>query len=220
MHADTLAVCAQAGHQRARGNTNRKGKLFPADIHTLLTLAKTWEAMLQLKKSGLVKAVGVSNFSRTDLKKLLKAISKEESWPEVHQLETHAYLPQNAFVAENQHRGIHVSSYSPLADANNTYAPVHGSGKRLIEHPRLVGFAKDRHMTPAQVLLAYNLSRGLSVLPKSCDEHHMKENLETLNFKFSDKDALALENLVFDHIGHKRLNTSSVDIPQFSDLDN
>ena len=70
----------------------------------------TWKAMEKAFKSGKCRAIGVSNFSKAELERLLK---ETEVVPAAHQMELHPWLQQKAFTDWHKEKGIHVQQYSP-----------------------------------------------------------------------------------------------------------
>lgn len=105
--------------------------------------------MEKLLKSGKTKAIGISNFSRAETKRLLE---KTSVVPAVHQLELHPWLQQNDFTEWLKSKGIHISQYSSLGNQNEIY---HGREKygRLIEDRVLGEIGKKYGKTGAQVAL-------------------------------------------------------------------
>src|SRR5438045_2262649 len=119
--------------------------------------------MEKLLDTGKVKAVGVSNFSRKELEDLLKTAKVR---PAVHQIETHPYLQQQSFLDWHKQQGIGVTAYSPLGNQNDVY----DAGKKLdklIETPTITKIAKKHGASGNQVVLAWGIKRGTSVVPKS-----------------------------------------------------
>ncbi|KAI9314450.1 NADP-dependent oxidoreductase domain-containing protein [Dichotomocladium elegans] len=133
-------------------------KIFPRDENKRILLGHTdfcdtWEAM-EKTVGPRVRAIGVSNFTIPNLKKLL---SKAKTVPAVLQVELHPYFPQHELLAFCKQHGIHVTAYSPLG---STPSPI-------LNDPRLVSISEKHQATPAQVLLAWGIQRGTSVIPKS-----------------------------------------------------
>ena len=105
--------------------------------------------MEKVLKSGKTKAIGVSNFSRAELERLLKETSVV---PAVHQLELHPWLQQKDFAEFNKSKGIHITQYSPFGNQNEIYDGGKQMGK-LIEDPTLVEIGKKYGKNGAQVAL-------------------------------------------------------------------
>jgi diketogulonate reductase-like aldo/keto reductase len=134
-------------------------------------------------KSGKAKAIGISNFSRSELERLLKETSVV---PAAHQFELHPWLQQHDFCEFNHKHGIHITQYSPLGNQNEIYDSGKQLGK-LIEEPTLVEVGKKYGKSGAQVALAWGIAKGHSVIPKSKTESRIKQNLEG-DFKLGDED--------------------------------
>lgn len=127
---------------------------------------KTWEELQRLTASGRVRAIGVSNFGITNLEKLLNAPTTTIV-PAVNQVELHPYYPTPKLVEYCKQKGIHVSGYSPLGGSNDS--PLH-------QDATIQEVAKIYGKTLAQVLLAWGVQSGWSVLPKSVTESRIAEN--------------------------------------------
>jgi L-glyceraldehyde reductase len=90
-----------------------RGKSDQVEIDTDTSLVDTWKAMLALRGTGKVKAVGVSNFTIQHLEAIVKATGER---PAVNQVEAHPLLPQDDLVAYCKKQGIHMTAYSPLGN--------------------------------------------------------------------------------------------------------
>ena len=102
-----------------------------------------------LVKSGKAKAIGVSNFSKKEMERLLANCSIV---PAVHQLELHPWLQQRTFVEYLQEKGIHVTQYSPFGNQNALYGGRDSVG-RLVNDSVLNEIGKKYGKTGAQVAL-------------------------------------------------------------------
>jgi alcohol dehydrogenase (NADP+) len=134
-------------------------------------------------KKGKAKAIGVSNFSKAELERLL---ANSEVVPAAHQMELHPFLQQYDFTEWHKSKGIHVTAYSPFGNSNPVYDKGKGTGK-LIEDPTLVAIGKPHGKSGAQVALAWGIARGFSVIPKSKTESRIKQNLEG-DFPLSEEE--------------------------------
>lgn len=105
--------------------------------------------MEKLLPTGKVKAIGVSNFSRAEMERLLKNCTIV---PAVHQIEMHPWLQQREFVEWHKAKGIHVTHYSPFGNQNELYTGRTHIGK-LIDEPVLNEIGKKYGKTGAQVAL-------------------------------------------------------------------
>ena len=82
---------------------------YRSRLHSLNRI-QTYKAMEKTLKSGKTKAIGISNFSRAELERLLKETTVV---PADHQLELHPWLQQKDFIEFNRSKGIHITQYSP-----------------------------------------------------------------------------------------------------------
>lgn len=156
--------CFEANEQ---GST-RYGSDGVAIIDQGCQIEDTWRAMEELVMSGLVKNVGVSNFSVRLLKRIL-AIPGLRVRPAVNQVELHPYLPQNELRAFCAAEGIICEAYSSL-----------GSGKSpsLLEDEVVLEVAKREGITPSSVLLSWARQQGIPVIPKSCTPSRIADNFK------------------------------------------
>ncbi|KAF1944535.1 Aldo/keto reductase [Clathrospora elynae] len=143
----------------------------------------TYKAMEKCLKSGKTKAIGVSNFSKAELERLIKETSVV---PAVHQIELHPYLQQKSFTEFHKQKGIHIVQYSPFGNQNEIYDSGKNMGK-LMDDPVLVEIGKKHGKSGAQVALAWGIAKGHSVIPKSKTESRIKSNLEG-DFKLPQED--------------------------------
>lgn len=105
--------------------------------------------MVKLTKTGKAKAIGVSNFSKAEMERLLKNMSIP---PAVHQMECHPWLQQHEFTAWHRLKGIHVTHYSPFGNQNSMYQGKGGAGK-LLDERVLAEIGKQYNRSPAQIAL-------------------------------------------------------------------
>jgi len=138
---------------------------------------------------------GVSNFSPRQLVKLLATHNP----PFYHQFELHPYLQQVAWVEWQQKHGINVIAYSPLGNMNPTYRDDDDSSSHypplLLKNPVIKTIAEERGCTPAQVVLAWGMRRGTSVIPKSSHPAYIKENINATDCLLPDEYILQIERL-------------------------
>jgi len=141
---------------------------------------ESWSALEVLKRKGVCRSIGVSNYSIADLEELL---AESSVVPAVNQVELHPFAYDRELLEYCRHHGIVVEAYSPL---------VQGQGLR---HPAIVAMAAKHGRTPAQVLLRWGLQHGCIVIPKSDREDHLRENAAVFDFTLSEKDLGGLDAL-------------------------
>ncbi|KAI9801013.1 MAG: hypothetical protein M1825_003547 [Sarcosagium campestre] len=149
---------------------------------------ETWKAMEKLLAGGKTKAIGISNFSRAEVERLLKEATVV---PAAHQLELHPYLQQPAFMEFHKQKGIHVTQYSPFGNQNESYGSKIG---KLIDDPTLNEIGKKYNKSGAQVALAWGIAHGHSVVPKSKTPTRIAANFEG-DFKLEPADLKKIDAL-------------------------
>lgn len=135
---------------------------------------ETWGAMIELKKKGLAKSIGVSNFGIQHLEKLLEAYPNNP--PSLNQLEISPYLTRNELVKYCMNNSINIQAYSPLT-----------KGQKLSD-PRLIDIAKRYNKSTAQILLRWSIQRNFIVIPKTVKEDRLKSNADIFDFDISEAD--------------------------------
>mmetsp|Transcript_22669 Transcript_22669/g.25797 ORF Transcript_22669/g.25797 Transcript_22669/m.25797 type:complete len:416 (-) Transcript_22669:173-1420(-) len=143
---------------------------------------KTWEALEQLQRDGVAKAIGVSNFGERHLKELL---GYAKIRPVVNQVEVHPYNQRMGLEKLVKSEGIRFEAYSPL-----------GKGRiRLFEDPVLTSIASVKKKSIAAVILRWLLQRGITPIPLSRNKKRLKENLNVFEFSLTDDEMRAIAKL-------------------------
>lgn len=168
-----------------------KGVQMPAKTEDWIPLAQlpletTWAEMEKLYNQGLAKAIGVSNFNQADISAL---IEKAEVVPAVNQIENHPLLQQNELVEFCRQNNIAVTAYSPLGSQH------HESPESVLENPVVKEIADRLGASAAQVVLAWQMQRGVAVIPKSVHEARLKENFAAQALKLDEADMAEIEKL-------------------------
>ncbi|MCJ1296877.1 hypothetical protein MMC34_008445 [Xylographa carneopallida] len=151
---------------------------------------ETYKAMEKAFKDGKARAIGISNFSHSELERLLKETSVV---PAAHQMELHPYLQQKSWVEFHKSKGIHITQYSPFGNQNEIYDSGKNMGK-LIGDPVLAEVGKKYGKTGAQTALAWGIAQGHSVIPKSKTPARIQANLGG-DFKLEAADVQKLSTL-------------------------
>jgi alcohol dehydrogenase (NADP+) len=161
----------------------------------VLTRTKTWKKMEKLlQPNGLVRQIGISNFSPTQLENLLASASIK---PAIHQFELHPFLPQTTFVKRHAELGIPVTAYAPLGNTSPFYsfAAMENKAPPLLQNSIIKAVAAARGCSAAQVVLAWNLKRGVAVIPKAAKEQHIKENIRVPECLLTDEDSSKIDSI-------------------------
>jgi len=144
---------------------------------------KTWEEMQKLPKDK-VRAIGVSNFGIKNLEILLNDPSCKVV-PAVNQIEIHPNNPSPKLIAYNTSKGIHTTGYSCLGSTNSP----------LYSNETLLSLAKAKGKTPQQVLLAWGIQQGWSVIPKSVNKERVEKNFELDGWELTDEEVKTLSSM-------------------------
>ncbi|MDR2675041.1 MAG: aldo/keto reductase [Opitutaceae bacterium] len=145
----------------------------------------TWKALIRLRDEGRAKAIGVSNFMPSHLRRIIEATGVV---PAVNQVELHPQFPQAALRSFHAGRGIVTESWSPLAQ-----------GGSLLKDPVVQKIAEKHKRTPAQVILRWHLELGLVVIPKSVTPARIVENADIFKFTLDPGDMAAFAKLNKGH---------------------
>ena len=148
-------------------------------------VAEFMGALLEAKKQGLTREIGVSNFTIALMKEAMAAVGAENI--ATNQVELHPYL-QNRVVAEfaKQH-GIKITSYMTLAVGE------------VLKDPVIEAIAKRLNATPAQVTLAWAMQLGYAVIPSSTKRANLESNLKAVDLTLSDEDMQKIADLDRGH---------------------
>lgn len=175
----------------------RKDCTFPLDASSFvppaaLSFVDTWHAMEACVDAGLVRHIGVSNFS---VKKLQTLLAAARIAPAMNQVELHPYLQQDALLAFCRTHHIHVTAYSPLGSGDRPRS-MHAAGEPIVlQDPAVLSIAQAHGASPAQVLIAWALARGTAVIPKSVHAERIRQNLAAAELALSGEDMQALAAL-------------------------
>jgi len=153
-----------------------------------VSIQQTWRAMESLVEKGLVKSIGVANFTTIMIHDLL---TYAKIPPATNQIELHSYLPQHELVKYCQTRGVSVTAYSPLGSPGGLEPgePV------LLHDPVVEKIAASHQKTKAQVLLNWAIGRGTIAIPKSVTPERIDENMGALDFSLTPKEMEELSAL-------------------------
>ncbi|PWI13347.1 aldo/keto reductase [Streptomyces sp. Act143] len=147
----------------------------------------SWRAMIKLREDGLVRSIGVSNFTPEHIERLEKETGV---LPSVNQIELHPLFPQEELRAFHAAKGIVTESWSPL-----------GHGSDLLDDPVVSGVAEAHGVTPGQVVLRWHTQLGAVPIPKSSDPERQRANLDVFGFELDPAQLTALADRSHRRIG-------------------
>lgn len=142
---------------------------------------ESWKAMIHLREQGLVRSIGVSNFTQEHLTLI---IQESGVVPAVNQIELHPHFPQAAMRAFHAEHGIQTQSWTPLARQRS-----------VLDDPIVVAVARAHGVTPAQAVLRWHVQLGSIPLPKSAQAARQRENLGVFDFELDEAEVEAIASL-------------------------
>jgi len=170
---------------------------FPENDEEYLSLEEvpiieTWNMMVEAKKQGLVKHIGVSNFSSMKLEELMEETAEH---PEMNQVELHPYLQQNELLEFCSTHNIHVTGFSPLGSGDRPKGMKAKDEPSLLENPVIKKIAKKHGASAGQILIKWSEMRGTAVIPKSTNEERIIENLQSTGVNLEESDLQQIAEL-------------------------
>ncbi|CAE7252964.1 unnamed protein product [Symbiodinium natans] len=156
---------------------------------------QTWKALERMKKDGLVKQIGVSNYNDRHLTELL---DYAETLPMASQFEIHPFNTRESLVQKCKELGIRVNAYSPLGGKGNPNQVT----DKLLSLQLLQDIGAAHGKTPAQLaqdmqqtILRWHLQRGVTPIPKASSAQRLQENFDVFDFKLSDEEMQEISEL-------------------------
>ena len=134
-----------------------------------------WRAMTELYKEGKIRAIGVCSFYPDRLADL---VAFNEVAPAVNQVETNIFFQQKKAQEVMEEKGVQMESWAPFAE---------GRGN-LFGNPVLKGIGEKYGKSVAQVVLRWQIQRGIVCIPKSVKKERMEQNIQVFDFELSDGD--------------------------------
>lgn len=145
--------------------------------------AEAWKILADLNKRGVLRSIGVSNYTKSHLEHLFSNDSGVR--PVLNQVEIHPHYRTPDLVEFCQKNNVYVQAYCSLG----------GTGqKSLLQDQTVVKVAKKLKHSPAQVLLRWALQEDLLIIPKSVTPERIKENTQ-LDFVIPEDDMKQLNNI-------------------------
>ncbi len=140
-----------------------------------------WRALVDLREQGLVRSIGVSNFTAAHLDRIIEATGVT---PAVNQIELHPYFPQVRMREAHERLGVRTESWSPLGKRQAPFA-----------EPAVAGAAERHGVTPGQVILRWQVQLGSVPIPKSATPERQRANLDVFGFELSAEEVAAITAL-------------------------
>ncbi|QNG18706.1 aldo/keto reductase [Rhodococcus triatomae] len=140
-----------------------------------------WRALVDLRRQGVVRSIGVSNFLPEHLDRL---VDETGVAPSVNQIELHPRFPQATQRAADAGLGIRTQSWSPLGRAGD-----------LLRDPELARIAHTHGRSIPQTILRWHVQLGTLPLPKASHVDRQRANLEVFDFELGADEMEAISRL-------------------------
>ncbi len=142
---------------------------------------EAWRALVQLQKDGLVRSIGVSNFTEEHLTRI---IDDTGVTPAVNQVELHPRFPQARMREVHDRLGIRTEAWSPM-----------GKRRAPLEEDVVRTAARAHGVSSGQVILRWHVQLGSLPIPKSADPARQAQNLDVFGFELTDDEVAAISGL-------------------------
>jgi diketogulonate reductase-like aldo/keto reductase len=151
-------------------------------IHWPLPLVRSgiWKDFEKIYAAGLVRSIGVSNYS---VKQLAALAAKADIPPALNQVLLHPFSYKRDLLDYCKSKNIALEAYSPLAKG------------RTLNDPVIAKIAEKYAKTPAQIMIRWSLQHGLIAIPKSSNKKRIFENATVFDFEIENDDLKILDNL-------------------------
>jgi len=150
---------------------------WPSDVIARNTLQQVWACMEGFVREKRCRALGVCNFNEGALMKLLRCCTIP---PVLNQVERHPLLPQFALLDFCARHNIWVQAHTPLGGTRSSSHNSVNNENEILEHAVVKRVARETGLTPAQVVVRWNLQQGVLVVTKCSEEDHAKEILSCI----------------------------------------
>lgn len=145
---------------------------------------EAWRALVQLQRDGLVRSIGVSNFTEEHLSRI---IDDTGVVPAVNQVELHPRFPQERMREVHARLGIVTEAWSPM-----------GKRRAPLDEDAVTSAAQAHGVAPGQVILRWHVQLGTLPIPKSADPARQRQNLDVFGFELTDAEVAAIGALAED----------------------
>lgn len=141
-----------------------------------------WRALEELHKEGLIRAIGVCNFSPD---RLVDLIHHNEIVHMVNQIETHVFWQRDEYRQLMQTKGVQHQSWGTFVEGRNGF----------FQNKILREIGETHHKSVTQVALRWLTQRGVVCIPKSTHKERMAENIDIFDFRLSDDEIIRIKSL-------------------------
>lgn len=173
------------------------GVKYPANNQDLeawsaIPILETWAALEECVAEGLVRNLGLSNFSTKKIEEIRNGCVVA---PAVSQVEMHPYQQQRRMKAYCDKHKIALTGFAPLGSGNRPLQQKKQNEPKIFTDDVMLSIAKQKNATVAQIALSWALERGTSVIPKSTNSERLSENIQSANIVLNDDEMTAIADL-------------------------
>jgi 2,5-diketo-D-gluconate reductase A len=196
-----IADATYEGAKRSLRNSLKRLRLDYLDLYLLHQpyndIFGAWRALEELYEVGKIKAIGVSNFTAAKLANFVLGDTKTK--PMVNQIEIHPFNQQPEALEIMEEYGIQPEGWAPFAEGQHN----------IFSNEALTTIAEHHGKTVGQVILRWNIQRGVVAIPKSVRPERMAENFDIFNFELPQEDMYKIATL------DQKLSTVNHEDPKF-----
>ena len=142
----------------------------------------SWKALEEARQQGLVRSIGVSNFTPAFWEQHIPHFA---TMPCINQVEFHPFFQQKALRSLLAQDSVLLTAWSPLGSGNTA----------LFTHPLVTELAERSQRTPCKIILRFELQEGVCILPRSVNQEHIVSNLQLSDFSLDEEDMVRLRAL-------------------------
>ena len=146
-----------------------------------VSVKESMQALMAAKEAGLTRQIGISNFPIALMKEAIAAVGIENI--ATNQIELHPFLQNREVVEFAKQQGLHITSYMTLA-----------YGEALRDET-IQSIAHKHQATPAQIVLAWAMQSGFSVIPSSTKRDNLASNMDAANLMLDAEDMKSISSL-------------------------
>lgn len=142
---------------------------------------EAWQAMIEARKRGLIRSIGVSNFLPEHIQRLIQETGVA---PSLNQIELHPHFDNDALRTWNKEQGIVTESWSPL-----------GRGSSILDNEQIAQIGKAYNKSISQVILRWHVQLGSVPIPKAASAEHQRDNLNIFDFELTEDEMAVISGL-------------------------
>ena len=146
-----------------------------------VSVKESMQALMAAKEAGLTRQIGISNFPIALMKEAIAAVGIENI--ATNQIELHPFLQNREVVEFAKQQGMHITSYMTLAYGE------------ALKDETIQSIARKHQTTPAQIVLAWAMQSGYSVIPSSTKRDNLASNMRAVKLTLDAEDMASISTL-------------------------